>query len=187
MRQNGQEFLFTTTTTKSYFSNFWDTIAAARRYGPLSPIRTNQAVKALVKKFGFLYNPLFLAKRGTVASIDAFGEIVGLGKDLTTRYGLDWAKMVGLGDEWTDEIIGSSTKVNVSIDPREDCRDDQLIGQYARGMDQIHALGAGVSMATSGASAIMGGNWRIFFSMAAFSMATVWHGTTVSLYRTCLR
>lgn len=30
------------------------------------------------------------------------------------------------------------------------------MGQYARNMDQIHALGAGVSMATSGASAILG-------------------------------
>lgn len=114
-RQNGKEFLFTTTTTKSYFSNFWDTLVAARRYGPLSPIRTNRAVKALVKKFGYLYNPLFLAKRGAVDSIDAFGQTVGLGKDLTTRYGLDWAKMLGLSDKWADEIIGSSTRVNVSL------------------------------------------------------------------------
>ena len=106
--------MFTTSTSKSYFSNFWDTISAARRYGPFSPIRTNRAVKALLNKFAYLYNPLFLAKRGTVDSIDAFGETVGLGKDLTTRYGLDWAKMVGLSDKWTDEIIGSSTRVNVS-------------------------------------------------------------------------
>ena len=109
-----------------------------------------------------------------------YAETVGLGTDMTTRYGLDWAKTVGLSDKWTHEIVGSSTRVNVSPS-LESCHDGGLTGQYARGMDQIHALGAGVSMATSGASAIMGGNWRIFFSMAAFSMATVWQGTTVSV------
>lgn len=71
-------------------------------------------MKALVNKFASLYDPLFLAKRGTVDSIDEFGETVGLGKDLTTRYGLDWARTLGLSDEWIDEIVGGSTKVNVS-------------------------------------------------------------------------
>jgi prenylcysteine oxidase/farnesylcysteine lyase len=54
-------------------------------------------------------------------------------------------------------------------------------------MDQIHGLGAGVSMATSGAHAVRGGNWRIFKEMLDESMAQVYLNTTVSpvspLYR----
>ena len=70
-------------------------------------------MNALLKKFAFLYDPVFLAKRGVVDSIDAFGETVGLGKNLTTRFGVDWAKTVGLQDKWINEIIGGSTRVNV--------------------------------------------------------------------------
>jgi prenylcysteine oxidase/farnesylcysteine lyase len=47
-------------------------------------------------------------------------------------------------------------------------------------MDQIHGLGAGVSMATSGAHAIRGGNWRIFKEMLDESKAGVYLNTTVS-------
>jgi hypothetical protein len=57
---------------------------------------------------------------------------------------------------------------------------DMLTAQYGRNMDQIHGLGAGVSMATSGAHAIEGGNWRIFNAMLELSKAGVYLNTTVS-------
>jgi prenylcysteine oxidase/farnesylcysteine lyase len=47
-------------------------------------------------------------------------------------------------------------------------------------MDQIHGLGAGVSMATAGAHAVEGGNWRIFNAMLEDSKAGVYLNTTVS-------
>jgi prenylcysteine oxidase/farnesylcysteine lyase len=50
-------------------------------------------------------------------------------------------------------------------------------------MDEIHGLGAGVSMATSGAHAIAGGNWRIFKEMMDESKAGVYLNTTVSYRR----
>jgi prenylcysteine oxidase/farnesylcysteine lyase len=75
----------------------------------------NRAVNALVTKFKKLYDPIFLAKRGVVRGIDEFAESIGLGKDLTTRYGSDWAKMVGIGEKWAGEIMESSTRVNVSL------------------------------------------------------------------------
>jgi prenylcysteine oxidase / farnesylcysteine lyase len=40
-------------------------------------------------------------------------------------------------------------------------------------MNGIHALGAGASMAAVGASAIDGGNWRIFAAMLAESDAAL--------------
>lgn len=47
-------------------------------------------------------------------------------------------------------------------------------------MSSIHALAAGVSMATSGASSIRGGNWRVFEQMLQNASATVVLGATVS-------
>jgi hypothetical protein len=47
-------------------------------------------------------------------------------------------------------------------------------------MDMIHALGASVSMATGGAKAVQGGNWRIFEAMLKNASATMHLGTTVS-------
>lgn len=180
--QDGQQFLYSTSTEKTRLAKYWDTISAVRRYGALSPWRTNRAVNALLKKFADLYNPIFLAKRGVVDSIDAFGETVGLGKDLTTRYGTDWAKMVGLGDKWINEIIGSSTRVNVSLPSVCSSRyaEHKLSsGQYGRNVNEIHALGAGVSMATGGASAVEGGNWQIFKGMLDESKAIVQLNTLV--------
>lgn len=47
-------------------------------------------------------------------SIESFAESIGLGKDLTTRYGADWAKGVGMKEKWIKEIMEASTRVNVS-------------------------------------------------------------------------
>ena len=52
--------------------------------------------------------------------------------------------------------------------------------QYARDMNEIHALGAGVSMATAGAKSVKGGNWRIFEGMLGESKAVVNLQTLVS-------
>lgn len=50
-----------------------------------------------------------------VESIESFAESIGLGKDLTTRYGTDWAKGAGMKDKWVKEIMEASTRVNVSL------------------------------------------------------------------------
>ena len=124
-RQDGTQFLYTTSIDKSRLSNYWDTLSAIRRYGPLSPLRTNRAVSALVSKFKNLYNPTYLSKRGVVESIESFAESIGLGKDLTTRYGSDWAKGAGMKDKWIKEIMEASTRVNVSHNGSE--ADDSMV------------------------------------------------------------
>lgn len=55
-----------------------------------------------------------------------------------------------------------------------------LMEQYAMNMHKIHALAAGVAMATSGASSVEGGNWLIFEQMLKYASATLLLGTTVS-------
>ncbi|WVQ80435.1 hypothetical protein IAT38_002540 [Cryptococcus sp. DSM 104549] len=147
---DGSQFLFTTS------SSSWSTTARAiARYGPLSPLRTNRAVSALVKKFTKLYDAKWLRERGVVESVEDFAEKVGLGREVTTRTGEDWARnVVGAGERWVGEIMDGSTRVN-----------------YGSNINQIHGLGAGVSMATGGASQVEGGNWRIFQAMLDDSKA----------------
>ncbi|EIW73268.1 hypothetical protein M231_03632 [Tremella mesenterica] len=160
---DGTQFLYTTSTKQSYFSSWLDTISAIRRYGFSSPYRTDKSVKVLLKKFANLYNPLWLAEKGAPSSIEDFAERAGLGKEYTTRWGEEYAlKVVGVGEKWESEIWEGSTRVN-----------------YASDMSDIHALGASVSMATGGAMAVQGGNWRIFQSMSEDSKATVHLGTQV--------
>lgn len=49
-----------------------------------------------------------------MGSIESFAETIGLGKDLTTQYGTDWARRVGMKEKWIKEIMEASTRVNVS-------------------------------------------------------------------------
>lgn len=50
-------------------------------------------------------------------------------------------------------------------------------------MNLIHALGASVSMATSGAQSVEGGNWRIFEGMLDECKASLHKGVEVSKER----
>ncbi len=111
---DGTQFLFTTTVEKGRWSGWWDTLAALRRYGALSPYRQRAAVGAIVKKFMRLYDPAWLANRGSVASVDEFAASADLGQVLTTRTGYDWARnVVKAGARWVDEIMEATTRVNV--------------------------------------------------------------------------
>jgi hypothetical protein len=53
-------------------------------------------------------------------------------------------------------------------------------------MDQIHALGAAVSLAAAGARAIKGGNWNLFAGMLKDARADVQLATEVSEIMLCL-
>ncbi|WVO14829.1 hypothetical protein L204_102468 [Cryptococcus depauperatus] len=155
---DGQQFLF-----QSSDNEWWTTARVLWRYGPLSPYRTKRAVGQMIEKFKQIYNPVFLAQRGPVKNIEDFAESLGLGTELTSRTGQNWAKeVVGAGERWISEIMEGSTRVN-----------------YASNMDKIHAFGAAVSMATGGASQVEGGNWQIFRAMLDDARAKVYLGKKV--------
>jgi prenylcysteine oxidase/farnesylcysteine lyase len=61
-----------------------------------------------------LYNPTWLNSRGAVGSVDEFAEKVGLGREFTTRMGLEWGQSLGLRQNWMGEIMEGSTRCNVS-------------------------------------------------------------------------
>ena len=55
---------------------------------------------------------------GAAGSVDEFVERVGLGKELTTRKGSEWATdVVRVGEKWMNEVMEASTRVNVSFTP----------------------------------------------------------------------
>lgn len=113
--QDGEEFLYITSLSKSLFSGWWDALSAAWRYGPLSPYRTSSAVGAMLKKFSNFYNPKWLIKHGAARSIEEFVDRVELGRDITNVKGEEWAlKTVGVSEKWMGEIMEGSTRVNVS-------------------------------------------------------------------------
>ncbi|KAK8845403.1 hypothetical protein IAR55_006116 [Kwoniella newhampshirensis] len=160
---DGNQFLYSTSATDSTTSSWLDTARALMRYGPFSYTRTKSAVADLLKRFERLYDPAWLAQRGRVDSIEDFAETVGLGREFTTRTGEDWAKnVVKVSDRWMGEIMEGGTRVN-----------------YATDLNLIHALGAGVSLAASGASQVQGGNWQIFQNMLDDSKAKMHLGTEV--------
>lgn len=122
--QDGEEFLYITSLSKSLFSGWWDALSAAWRYGPLSPYRTSSAVGAMLRKFSNFYNPKWLIKHGAARSIEEFIDRVDLGRDLTTVKGDEWAlKTVGVSEKWMGEIMEGSTRVNVSH-----VRDHDVVG-----------------------------------------------------------
>ncbi|WVR03358.1 hypothetical protein IAU60_000349 [Kwoniella sp. DSM 27419] len=161
---DGAHFVFSSSPSDRFPSSWLDSAKLLVRYGPLSPMRTKSHVSALVAKFLKLYDPVYLARRGPTGSVEDFAESIGLGSELTTRSGADWARaVVGVKDKWVNEIMGAATRVN-----------------YASEIGKIHALGAGVSMAAAGSSQIEGGNWQVFQSMLDASEATVHLGTEVA-------
>jgi prenylcysteine oxidase/farnesylcysteine lyase len=179
--QNGTAFLYQTSLSHSIFSGWWDTLSAAYRYGPLSPIRTNSAVNALVKRFSMLYNFKIMSERGAVRSVRAMADHLGLGAEMTKRKADDWAlKGVGVGEKWMGEVMEGTTRNVVSSGFGIGHKERLADRQYGMDMSSIHALAAGVSMATSGASSIEGGNWRVFEGMLKNASATLVLGTTVS-------
>lgn len=66
----------------------------------------------------------------------------------------DWFYGKGVSRLFTREVIEAATRVN-----------------YAQNVDQIHAIGAGVSLAASGAAGVKGGNYRLFEEMLKRSNA----------------
>jgi prenylcysteine oxidase / farnesylcysteine lyase len=113
---DGSSFLYTTSTSKSRWAGWWDTLSALRRYGPLSPYRTNKVVGAMLAKFANLYRSDWLAARGVMRSVEEFADAADLGRAMTARSGETWAREdIGAGARWVNELMEGSTRCNVSL------------------------------------------------------------------------
>nr|XP_019048632.1 hypothetical protein I302_02404 [Kwoniella bestiolae CBS 10118]OCF27562.1 hypothetical protein I302_02404 [Kwoniella bestiolae CBS 10118] len=156
---DGQKFL-----VRNESSSWLTSPEGIARYGLDSIVNADAAVTEIVQNFLKLYDPAFLSSRGPTESIEEHAESAGLGVAYTAKTGENWAlDDLGVSEAWMGEFWEAATRAN-----------------YATDMPQIHALGAGVSLAASGASSIQGGNWQIFKGMLDESKATVKLNTQAS-------
>jgi prenylcysteine oxidase/farnesylcysteine lyase len=130
------------------------------RFG-LAPVRTVNLMKATVGAFLKMYeSPVFPFESLTAAS-----ETVGLLPAIAST-GEEFMLANGIQGDFGRDVVQASTRVN-----------------YAQNLAHIHGLEAMVCMATEGAMAVEGGNWRIFDNMLASSEAKLQLSSTVRSIR----
>ncbi|KJX94274.1 prenylcysteine lyase like protein [Zymoseptoria brevis] len=136
---------------------WWDFAKLWWRYGR-APLQTIKLMKSTVGKFLQIYeSPLF-----PFESLTKVAQDVGL-LEVTAATGEQYMRENGITGLFGNEIVQASTRVN-----------------YAQNLEYIHGLEAMVCMATDGAMAVEGGNWRIFDQMVKSSNATVLLDTEVT-------
>jgi prenylcysteine oxidase/farnesylcysteine lyase len=150
---DGSQFVFSLKNSYSWWNIgrlFW-------RYG-LAPLRTQNLVKSIVGRFLRLYEePLFPfnSLSEAAAALDLLNSTASSGKQFLHANDID--------SLFAREIIQASTRVN-----------------YGQNLQLIHGLESIVCMATDGAVAIEGGNWRIFDGVLTASAADIRVNTTVT-------
>ncbi len=150
---DGREFVYKSTNGEL---GWMDMVKLFWRYG-LAPLKTQRLMRSTVAKFLKMYEePIFPWK-----SLTEVAMRVGL-LDATASTGQQFLKANGVGKKFGREIIQASTRVN-----------------YGQNLGLIHGLETMVCMATDGAMAVDGGNWRIFDGMVKRSQAQVRLNTSV--------
>ncbi|KAE8243773.1 hypothetical protein A4X03_0g7679 [Tilletia caries] len=162
---DGQGFVY-----EGLDGSWWNSARMVWRYG-YSPMTMRNLVADLVGTFTTLYDPTFLhrpktnpekgeSKYSTISgfpwrSIESLASRLKFDR-LTSQTADSWFYSKGVGKLFVEEIIEAATRVN-----------------YGQDTNLMHALGAGVSLAASGARSIVGGNWQVFDSFAKHSGATI--------------
>ncbi|KAE9988249.1 hypothetical protein EG327_003423 [Venturia inaequalis] len=127
------------------------------RYG-LAPLKARNLMKEVTGGFQKMYQ----APHFPFASLTDTLYNLGL-LEVTNMTGAQFLKERGVGELFSREIIQASTRVN-----------------YAQNLGLIHGVEAMVCLATDGAMAIRGGNYRIFESMIDASAKSVHLSTDVT-------
>ncbi|KAG6885530.1 hypothetical protein C0993_000526 [Termitomyces sp. T159_Od127] len=149
---DGEDLVFT------FGDSWWDTIKALVRYGVLAHKRTQQIVKAVVERYLTIYS-LDSPNWDSIADISAALDYSNMTRDTATSF----FAQVGVAKRFASELIEGATRVN-----------------YGQNLDDIHALGGIVSLATDDARGIKGGNFQLFEQFLKRSGAHVHLNTQVS-------
>lgn len=135
---------------RSYLKILW-------RYG-----RSPLTVARLTRNFVADFLHYFYKVNFPFVTLDSVTRTSGI-YSASSVFAQDYFSEAGVSESYYKEMVQALTRVN-----------------YAQNVDQIHALGALVSMAASEASQIKGGNWQIFASFAKHSKAKLNLNTEVS-------
>ncbi|KAF9182864.1 hypothetical protein BGZ51_004379 [Haplosporangium sp. Z 767] len=148
---NGKEFIFEESQWR-----FWSVLKGLRRWG-LAPLKLQRLLKKSLSNMLQSYK-----------SVESFDSIAAFAK----RFQLEKAASVfsdiyleenGIGKLYTKEIVEVATRVN-----------------YGSNLNEIHALGALVTMAAEDALQVQDGNFQIFEGMVGQSKAHVRLNTKVT-------
>ncbi|KAF9901072.1 hypothetical protein EC991_006558 [Linnemannia zychae] len=151
---DGDEFLFVESSWK-----FWSILKGLARWG-FAPIKLQRLLKTTLD--GLLS---FYSSPESYTSIHEFATAHNLHNEaslLTDQY----LESNGIGLAYSQEVVEVATRVN-----------------YGSNLDEIHALGALVTMAADDAQQIEGGNFQIFEGMVAKSGAEVRLETKIARVR----
>ena len=151
---NGREFVFSQSNGGSYW---WDIARLLWKYG-LAPIRTQNLMKATVGKFLDMYEAPHFPFR-SLSHVAYALDLTGV----TSLTGEQYLAQNNIGPPFSTDIIQASTRVN-----------------YAQNLPYIHGLEAMVCMATDGAMAVEGGNWKMFKGMIEAAGAELMLNTSVT-------
>ncbi|GAA5927561.1 hypothetical protein JCM1841_002340 [Sporobolomyces salmonicolor] len=153
---DGEQFVFT--EAGGWGWGWWDKTKMLWRYGR-SPFTVRSLVQSTVKGFLSLYSPDFVS-RGAFSSIANFSAAIDL-ESPAAHLASDYFREQGVNSLFTNELIAAATTVN-----------------YGSPIDQIHGVGALVSLAATGAVSIRGGNRQIFESFVGSSGARLRLGSS---------
>ena len=150
---DGQNFVFVRDESDY---DWWNTAKLLWQYG-LTPIRVHTLMKRTIGTFLKMYEKPYFPFR----SLSKVALELGL-TPLTSITGEEFLRQNSIIPPFSTDIVQASTRVN-----------------YAQNLVQIHGLETMVCMATDGAMAIEGGNWRIFDRMITRAQANLALNTTV--------
>ncbi|KAG9063965.1 hypothetical protein KI688_004079 [Linnemannia hyalina] len=151
---DGDKFLFTESSWK-----FWSILKGLARWG-IAPIKLNRLLKTTLDNLLSFYT-----SPESYTSIHEFSTAHNIHTEasmLTNEY----LESHGISKQYAQEVVEVATRVN-----------------YGSNLDDIHALGALVTMAANDAQQIEGGNFQIFEGMVAKSGAEVRLGTKIARVR----
>ncbi|KAF9922602.1 hypothetical protein FBU30_007271 [Linnemannia zychae] len=151
---DGDEFIFVESSWR-----FWNILKGLGRWG-LAPIKLNRLLKSTLDNLLRFYNA-----PDSYTSIHEFATAHNLHNE-ASMLSDQYLQSNGIGLSYAQEVVEVATRVN-----------------YGSNLDDIHALGALVTMAANDARQIEGGNFQIFEGMVAKSKAEVKLETKVARVR----
>ncbi|KAG1825546.1 Prenylcysteine lyase-domain-containing protein [Suillus subaureus] len=153
---DGQNFVLVM-ESGSYLKSWWATLKVLWRYGYTAPTRTKAIVQSVIDRFLGFYTP----ESPRWDDISVFSERFQW-VSMTNQTASDFLEGNGVAPLFARELVEAATRVN-----------------YGQNVDKIHALGGAASMAASGASGVVTGNFRIFEQFLENSTANVFLNTNV--------
>lgn len=149
---NGTNFVYKTSGDESYIGGIFKILW---KYG-ISPIRIYKLVQQTVGKFvHFFYYENFPFRLNEIVEEIGFDELTG-------STGYEILKLKKISDEFSNDIVEASTRVN-----------------YASNLNDIHGLETVVSMAAEDTMQVIGGNFQIFENFIKKSGAKLLLNTNV--------